>query len=71
MLDLALGNKPGQVTGISVEEHGGNSDHSSNCFKIVVNKSDSWWEVQYWGKADYSIIWHALGRVNWELAVIG
>lgn len=38
MLDLALGNMPRQLTGVSVEGHFGDSDHNSIIFKIVLNR---------------------------------
>jgi len=41
MLDLGLGNEPGQVIKVSVGEHFGNSDHNSLSFKLLVDK-DTW-----------------------------
>lgn len=68
ILDLVLGNKPGLLTGVSVEEYFGNSDHNSITFKLVRSKDKlgPWGKALNWGNAEYSIIRQELRRINWE-----
>ena len=67
ILDLVLGNKPRQVTDVSVGDHFGNSDHNSISFKTLVEKDRSSPRVKVlnWGKANYNSIRQELGNVDW------
>ena len=57
ILDLVLGNEPGQVK-VSVGEHVANSDHNSVNFRIVMEKEECcpMGKVLNWGKANYNRI---------------
>ena len=68
ILDLILGNEPGQVTDLSVGEHLGDSDHHSLAFSIIMEKDrireDR--EIFNWGRANYEAIRLELAGVNWD-----
>ncbi|PLS49478.1 hypothetical protein CYV29_15670, partial [Carnobacterium maltaromaticum] len=68
ILDLVLGNEPGQVVEVSVGDYFGNSDHNSVSFKILMDKDESGpkGKVLNWGKANYTKIRQELGNVDWE-----
>jgi len=68
ILDLVLGNEPGQVVKVSVGEHVANSDHNSVNFRIVMDKDECCptGRVLNWGKANYSRIRQELVAVDWE-----
>ena len=68
ILDLVLGNEPGQVFKVSVGEHVASSDHNSISFRIAMEK-DEWrpkGKVLDWGKANFSGIRQKLAAVDWE-----
>eukprot|EP00061_Rhincodon_typus_P004185 g21947.t1 len=68
ILDLVLGNEPGQGVEVSVGDYFGNSDHNSVSFGIVMDKDESGpkGRVLNWGKANDGKIRQELGNVDWE-----
>ena len=67
ILDLVLGNEPGQVVDISVGEQFRNSDHNSESFKVLMDedKCSPQVKVLNWGKANYNNIRQELKNVDW------
>lgn len=65
MLDAVLGNKTGQLTGISMKLHFWDSVHKSIGFKIVLNRDNRgpWGKLVNGNKSDYTVFWQELGRV--------
>eukprot|EP00061_Rhincodon_typus_P002097 g16607.t1 len=68
IMDLSLGNKPGQVSDPSVGEHFGDSDHNSLTFTIVMgrNMSRQYGKVFNWGRGNYNAIRQELRTINWD-----
>ena len=67
ILDLVLGNEPGQVVDVSVGEQFGNSDHNSVSFKVLMDKDKCSPQVKVlkWRKANYNNIRQELKNVDW------
>ncbi|XP_062901339.1 uncharacterized protein LOC134345105 [Mobula hypostoma] len=68
ILDLVLGNKPGQVTDPSVSEHLGDSDHRCLAFIIIMEKDRIREDRKIFscGRANYEAIRLELAGVNWD-----
>jgi len=73
ILDLVIGNEPGQVSDLSVGEHFGDSDHNSLTFTIVMERDRSrrYEKVFNWGRGNYNAIRQELGSINWEQMFCG
>ena len=58
ILNLVLGNEPGQVTDLSVGEHLGGSDHCSLAFSIIMEKDRIREDrnIFNWGRANYEAV---------------
>jgi len=67
VLDLVLGNEPGQVVNISVGEQFGNSDQNSVSFKVLMDKDKYSPRVKVLnrGKANHNNLSRELKNVDW------
>ncbi|XP_059801229.1 uncharacterized protein LOC132378374 [Hypanus sabinus] len=68
VLDLVLGSEPGQVSGLSVGDYFGDSDHNSISFTIALERD---WNKQLrkmfnWSKGHYEAIRQEIGGLNWK-----
>eukprot|EP00061_Rhincodon_typus_P001690 g15475.t1 len=68
ILDLVLGNDPGQVVRVLVGDYFGNRDHNSLSFRILMDKDENGpkGRMLNWGKANDRKIRQELRNVDWE-----
>ena len=73
ILDLVLGNEPGQVLDLFVGEHFGDSDHNSVSFTIAMEKECAirQGKVYNWGRGNYDAIRQELGSIRWVQKLSG
>ncbi|MBB6707146.1 hypothetical protein, partial [Proteus mirabilis] len=73
ILDLVLGNEPGQVLELEVGEHFGDSDHNSVIFTLVMERDKCVLQGKSysWGQGNYDAVRHDLGCVAWKSRLQG
>ncbi|XP_072335049.1 multiple inositol polyphosphate phosphatase 1b isoform X1 [Scyliorhinus torazame] len=73
ILDLVLGNEPGQVIDLLVGEHFGDSDHNSVTFTLVMERDRcvQQGKVYNWGKCKYDVVRQELKCISWEHRLSG